>query len=142
MAVASYRFSGGVIGGGADRRGVFSGANVSVVNITDGSSNTLLIGESYAGDPAWPQYANAEIGAPPGWPAPFWNGGAWTAQLYESPPIAYVDVAPYTFNARLPLPPSQAMMFAWEQSFSGSAHPGGANFAFADGSDPVHCGFD
>jgi prepilin-type N-terminal cleavage/methylation domain-containing protein/prepilin-type processing-associated H-X9-DG protein len=134
MAVASYRFSGGVIGGGGDRRGVFSGSNVSVVNITDGSSNTLLIGESYAGDPAWPQYANAEIGAPPGWPAPFWNGGVWTAQFYEMPPIAYVDVAPYTFNTRLPLPPSQAMMFAWEQSFSGSAHSGGANFAFADGS--------
>lgn len=134
MAVASYRFSGGVIGGGGDRRGVFYGPNASLVTITDGSSNTLLVGESYAGDPGWPQYANAQIGAPPGWPAPFWNGGAWTAQLYEMPPIAYVDVAPYTFNSRLPLPPSQAMMFAWEQSFSGSGHPSGANFAFADGS--------
>jgi prepilin-type N-terminal cleavage/methylation domain-containing protein/prepilin-type processing-associated H-X9-DG protein len=108
---------------------------VSILGITDGTSNTILFGERYNTDPNWNAYATA-IGSLFGWTdvPPFYG-------LYSCSLTAAID-GPlcsgfYPLNFSLPPCPggncdlNQVGAKGW--SF-GSGHPGGANFALCDGS--------
>jgi prepilin-type N-terminal cleavage/methylation domain-containing protein/prepilin-type processing-associated H-X9-DG protein len=89
--------------------------------ITDGSSNTFLIGERYHMDLEWPDMKN-------------FRGWAWSNRTASRDCISGM-LEPV--NYKLPVGTGPNPSFAWTDkkfnSFS-SGHPGGANFAMADGS--------
>lgn len=94
----------------------------SMADVTDGSSNTLLIGERDSRDSCFTAYQTARYGA---WFSAQNHTGASTGVPlnYQSPPdclTATGDVRDAYENLR--------------QSAFGSAHPGGANFCLTDGS--------
>jgi prepilin-type N-terminal cleavage/methylation domain-containing protein/prepilin-type processing-associated H-X9-DG protein len=117
---------------GISRDGVFFIESfVRLADITDGSSNTLLFGERYHRDPEHdlrrPLLAPgtepfiAQLGK---WGFVAGPGGCMThLTLHAAAPI----------NDRMPLG-GDASMLAKRACAFGSGHPGGANFAFADGS--------
>lgn len=99
-----------------DFGGIFwQNSNIRITDITDGTSNTLIIGECMYDDVSgktaciWAGFS--------GWVAP----GASSGSVHISDVIWYVDNATAEVNGTAP------------QAFS-SRHPGGAMFAFADGS--------
>jgi prepilin-type processing-associated H-X9-DG protein/prepilin-type N-terminal cleavage/methylation domain-containing protein len=99
-----------------DFGGIFwQNSYVKMTDITDGTTNTLCIGECKWDD------RNGQTAAiwagMEGWVAP----GASSGSVRISDVMWYVDNAAATVNGTAP------------QAFS-SRHPGGANFAFADGS--------
>ena len=99
-----------------DFGGVFwQNSKVSVMDITDGSSNTLCIGECKF-DPASGQTACIWAGME-GWVAP----GVSSGSVRISDVMWYVDQAAAQVNGTAP------------QAFS-SRHPNGAEFGFCDGS--------
>jgi prepilin-type N-terminal cleavage/methylation domain-containing protein/prepilin-type processing-associated H-X9-DG protein len=112
------------------RDGVFFvGSNVRLTDITDGSSNTLLFGERYHRD------AEYERVRPAVWPAapPMAGWGRWgfVANFGTSGNISLST--PQRINYGVPPNGDMATMLDRACVF-GSGHPGGANFAFADGS--------
>ena len=137
VSVMSYRASGGAVysPGGQNNKGIFGSEACRITDVHDGSSNTIMFGESTCSDPAWQEYSSSGMGYPPGYPAPFVTGGTWLATgFYDFPPIAYAEVGTYAFASKLPLPPDQSTMYAWMQSFRGGNHGPGGNFVLADGS--------
>jgi prepilin-type processing-associated H-X9-DG protein len=87
------------------------GPFVRITDITDGTSNTLLVGE-------WtPTPSDSSLATPTAW-QPFWDSYGYASSVCQ-------DIGTYNFGP--PTPPF------WSSGF-GSFHPGGANFAFADGS--------
>jgi prepilin-type N-terminal cleavage/methylation domain-containing protein/prepilin-type processing-associated H-X9-DG protein len=115
---------------GMTRDGIFYiDSCIRLADVTDGSSNTLLFGERYHRDPQYDLQHNL-----------FWNGSSAMAQWGR---WAYVANAGAMGNVTLstPAPINYQMspggdFFAVENRVCafGSGHPGGANFAFADGS--------
>jgi prepilin-type processing-associated H-X9-DG protein len=114
---------------------------VSLLGITDGTSNTILFGERYNYDPLWTTYTNA-------------SGGAWTNALFcaifspwgsssaasgGAEGVGYF-VLNYTFSQQglytTPVNPTSAGSFnlPYRARAFGSGHTGGANFVFCDGS--------
>jgi prepilin-type N-terminal cleavage/methylation domain-containing protein/prepilin-type processing-associated H-X9-DG protein len=100
-----------------------------ITDIPDGTSNTLLIGERYHGDPIYDSdpYVSDKLY--------FW---AWARYSSNSGDVLFgTGVA---INWKLPanfatLPNDQKnLMIAQRRSNAGSGHTGGANFCFADGS--------
>ncbi len=89
--------------------------------ITDGSSNTLLVGERYSKDAEWQSFKN-------------YRGWAWSNRTAARDCMSGV-IEP--INYKLPVGsgprPSYALTDKKFNSFS-SGHPGGANFVMADGS--------
>jgi prepilin-type N-terminal cleavage/methylation domain-containing protein/prepilin-type processing-associated H-X9-DG protein len=89
--------------------------------ITDGSSNTLLVGERYSKDAEWPNFKN-------------YRGWAWSNRTAARDCMAGV-IEP--INYKLPVGsgpnPKYSLTDKKFNSFS-SGHPGGANFVMADGS--------
>jgi prepilin-type N-terminal cleavage/methylation domain-containing protein/prepilin-type processing-associated H-X9-DG protein len=121
--------------------GVFPSASLSSVQIpaiTDGTSNTILVGEFSNFEPSWPQwisYLNSiELGPFPV-NLPFsiiyskWTGGG--GQILTG--VGY-----YSLNTLLPPPPADPgdaiVAFITRGWTYGSSHTGGANFVFCDGS--------
>jgi prepilin-type N-terminal cleavage/methylation domain-containing protein/prepilin-type processing-associated H-X9-DG protein len=108
---------------------IYVGSNVGVADITDGSSNTLLFGERSHADP---EYDRRTFEIRPDFP-PMAGWGRWgfvanqgasgNISLSTPAPINYRVTAGGDFSAL----EDRACTF-------GSGHPGGANFAFADGS--------
>ncbi|MFO0927391.1 MAG: DUF1559 domain-containing protein [Gemmataceae bacterium] len=100
--------------------GVFHiNSSVRVVDLFDGTSNTLLFGERYHRDPVY-----TDIDGLGGW--------AWAN---------YLAGQDYLFSSRVPInyliPPGTPLTNATKDprvAAFGSGHPGGANFTFADGS--------
>jgi len=115
----SWFIAGGVSGDGI----LTANSKVTFAKISDGSSNTLLIGERYSFDPEWESFTTR-------------RGWAWSSALSLQDCICGV-LEP--INYKLPLGsgpnPSFALTDKKLNSFS-SGHPGGANFAFRMPSKP------
>nr|WP_238381142.1 DUF1559 domain-containing protein [Mariniblastus fucicola] len=120
----------------------------TIGNITDGTSNTLILGENYL-----KQHYGADIGssgmvvgAQPGL-APWWWGGGTAGNMYglSAARNMFANPARHVLTANSPINDpgffeggdkyNSASWYHWSP-FS-SQHPGGANFAFSDG----HVGF-
>jgi prepilin-type N-terminal cleavage/methylation domain-containing protein/prepilin-type processing-associated H-X9-DG protein len=107
--------------------GIFVGSNppVSLVSISDGTSNTILFGERYNYDPNWTTLASKILGTTQ---VPFCIFSAWGARALFGPVGAGFPPLNYTWNQAND-PYGTIRLFA-----DGSGHINGANFAFCDGS--------
>jgi prepilin-type N-terminal cleavage/methylation domain-containing protein/prepilin-type processing-associated H-X9-DG protein len=96
----------------------FCGSMITMADVTDGTSNTYLLGEKYV------------------WPDAYLNGGDWGDN--ESALVGdNQDIARWTYMGRFggilyPLQDTPGL-YVWEGIF-GSAHASGFNMAFCDGS--------
>ena len=96
-------------------------SSVTFGQITDGSSNTFLIGERYSFDPEWADFTNR-------------RGWAWNSSLSAQNCLGgALQVTNYNLPTGSGPSPSFALQDQKLSSFS-SAHPGGTVFAAADGS--------
>lgn len=95
---------------------IFYNSKVKISAITDGTSHTFLVGERHSSDPTWTQTT----------PLADYRGWAWTN--YNSGQDNLADTA-WPINSTA----SQIGADPRKTNF-GSAHPGGANFIFCDGS--------
>jgi prepilin-type N-terminal cleavage/methylation domain-containing protein/prepilin-type processing-associated H-X9-DG protein len=97
---------------------MFYGSNVGISSVTDGTSNTILAGESVYGE---------NLGSPTAGGGHWWVGFNYGATLFSSF---------YPVNSQKKLSASadaNSFWGIWNMSMS-SNHPGGANAAMADGS--------
>jgi prepilin-type N-terminal cleavage/methylation domain-containing protein/prepilin-type processing-associated H-X9-DG protein len=117
---------------------------VSIAAITDGASQTLLLGERNHDDANYDTFAAAgwERGQPLG-EFGFWTGscGSWAladVTLSSFANLNYQLALPYAKRSQLTPAPSSATDFYHYADLRlcafGSGHPQGANFAMADGS--------
>jgi prepilin-type N-terminal cleavage/methylation domain-containing protein/prepilin-type processing-associated H-X9-DG protein len=112
------------------RDGIFSiDSSIRVSDMTDGTSNTFLFGERYHRDPEF------DLSQPVVWPGinSMDHLGRWAT---ISGPGAIANVMLSTavpINYRVP-PGGDLSTVENRMCAFGSGHPGGANFAFADGS--------
>jgi prepilin-type N-terminal cleavage/methylation domain-containing protein/prepilin-type processing-associated H-X9-DG protein len=115
---------------------------VRLTDVTDGTSGTLLFGEHYSAEPLFTQaFDTIYCGGAPC--PPFDNlllYSAWAAANYSGGSLANAQLASERINFSL-TPSNEYLVYAggtpafYIRSMSyGSGHPGGANFAFADGS--------
>jgi prepilin-type processing-associated H-X9-DG protein len=127
---------------------------VRFLDVTDGTSQTLLFGERYHGDGGWDSFVNADFSPQPPIPiAPLNTYGAWfgpfpygigdvtmcgSSTINYKHPDTYQATVPGPGGVPIPTPPVNGPNF---MSFLdlrvgayGSGHDRGANFAFADGS--------
>jgi prepilin-type N-terminal cleavage/methylation domain-containing protein/prepilin-type processing-associated H-X9-DG protein len=113
----SWFIAGGVSGDGI----LTANSSVTFGQISDGSSNTLLIGERYSFDPEWPDFTNR-------------RGWAWSSALSLQDCLSGVlEPINYQLPPGVGPNPSFSLTDRKLNSFS-SGHQGGANFAAADGS--------
>jgi prepilin-type processing-associated H-X9-DG protein/prepilin-type N-terminal cleavage/methylation domain-containing protein len=102
-----------------------------IADITDGSSNTFLFGERYHRDP---EYDRQELLMAGG--GPIEGTGKWAVSGGPAGAVGTVNVLLSTqapINYHVPLGGDPSTLNDRACAF-GSGHPGGANFAFADGS--------
>jgi prepilin-type N-terminal cleavage/methylation domain-containing protein/prepilin-type processing-associated H-X9-DG protein len=99
---------------------------VSLLGITDGTSNTILFGERSGYDPSWSAW-QAKYSFFQKIPLCAVLSG-WGVGIFADP----LGYGTYPLNNPLGLPPSGDLS-ARGRTY-GSGHPGGANFAFCDGS--------
>ena len=116
------------------RDGVFhQSSRIRFADITDGSSQTFLFGERSHRDP---EYDRATAAWDPGFgPLGRWSIWGW-AGFWDASAACVTLSTPVPINYRVP-PLSDPGDWLWEEyrlCAFGSNHPGGANFAFADGS--------
>jgi prepilin-type N-terminal cleavage/methylation domain-containing protein/prepilin-type processing-associated H-X9-DG protein len=115
---------------GMTRDGIFFiDSNVRLTDIHDGTSNTLFFGERYHRDPEYDLQHNI-----------FWPGSAsmaqWGRWAYIANPGVMGNVTlstPVRINYQMQ-PGGDFFAVENRACAFGSGHPGGANFAFADGS--------
>jgi prepilin-type processing-associated H-X9-DG protein len=116
--------------GKSSRDGIlFVDGLLRLADVTDGASNTFLLGERYHRDPEYDRRA------PVVWPG-IPRMGQWGMWGYVASPGGMGCV---TLSARVPInyqvPPGGDFDAVTDRVCAfGSGHPGGANFAFADGS--------
>jgi prepilin-type N-terminal cleavage/methylation domain-containing protein/prepilin-type processing-associated H-X9-DG protein len=129
-------------GGNAGRRSVstassprtldgifFLDRSVRLADISDGTSNTFLFGERFTVDPEFDSRTSVV------WPGvgPLWRWGRWANVLSPGAGASVTLSTPVPINYRVP-PEGDLSAFQDRVCAFGSGHPGGANFAFADGS--------
>jgi prepilin-type N-terminal cleavage/methylation domain-containing protein/prepilin-type processing-associated H-X9-DG protein len=107
----------------------FVGSNVHLADITDGSSNTLFFGERFHFDPEYER--QSPVVRPDFPPMAGWGRWGFVANQGASGNISLSTPAP--INYRVP-PGGNFSTLENRACVFGSGHPGGANFAFADGS--------
>jgi prepilin-type N-terminal cleavage/methylation domain-containing protein/prepilin-type processing-associated H-X9-DG protein len=108
---------------------VFVGSRVGLKDIIDGSSRTLLFGERYHDDAEYDHQRPAVW--PDGPPMAGWGRWGFVANQGASGNISLSTPKPINF--RVPAVGDFSTLEDRACAF-GSGHPGGANFAFADGS--------
>jgi len=126
LTIPGYRSSPN--GGNTDdpglARGMFTriGAKIDFASVTDGLSNTLLIGETLP-------YQNSDMKLGGGWYRQFGGSNVGTTII----PINYYTETDDGYANKCEHP--ETSIYNWNVSFGfKSRHTGGANFAFADGS--------
>jgi prepilin-type N-terminal cleavage/methylation domain-containing protein/prepilin-type processing-associated H-X9-DG protein len=111
----------------------FKRSRVRMAQVTDGASHTLLFGERSHEDPEFDRLTEK---VDPGM-GPLAAWGAWCSAVHEFGSQADVllgSIAPINYRVK-----PESGMDPWDMidarlSAFGSGHPGGVNFAFADGS--------
>jgi prepilin-type processing-associated H-X9-DG protein len=102
-------------------------SHTRVTEVTDGTSNTLLFGER--------SHRDNEYDVAAGYYAPRYSPlrglGKWANYCY---PMHHLLTTAVAMNYQTPPWPSTKDDVLGRISAFGSGHPGGANFAFADGS--------
>ena len=107
----------------------FRDSSVCLLGVTDGSSNTFLFGERYHRDP---QFDLQQPLVSPN-TGPIAQNGRW-ACIAGLGSLAMVELStPVPINYQVP-PGGDLSTLEDRACAFGSGHPGGANFAFADGS--------
>jgi prepilin-type N-terminal cleavage/methylation domain-containing protein/prepilin-type processing-associated H-X9-DG protein len=131
-ALISYKACAGTVSypnGSQTRDGIFyyNHKGHSFADITDGTSNTLLMGERDHLDPIYDQFTGDILH--------YW---AWAYYASNAGDVFNGTSVPINFKlpANFPTLPAaqQSLLVVQRRSNFGSAHPGGANFALADGS--------
>jgi prepilin-type processing-associated H-X9-DG protein len=117
--------------GGAERKDgtIFYNSQIKILDITDGTSNTLLAGERSFNDPNLATNGFTEEATL------FYYAGIW--RNGNLPPLGQIRVPLDQINFRLsPNMPAAERSLAFNKRLLGysSDHPGGANFLFGDGS--------
>jgi prepilin-type N-terminal cleavage/methylation domain-containing protein/prepilin-type processing-associated H-X9-DG protein len=119
------------------RDGVFNyNSKTKITDITDGTSQTLLLGEGRHKDPTFPYLNPSAVGQSPYWYS--WLSGWWLA-VYGSGRLSAESInymLPESLMTSAPPPGSPAFLdveLKREMAY-GSLHPGGCNMAFCDGS--------
>jgi prepilin-type processing-associated H-X9-DG protein len=111
----------------------FKHSRVRMAIITDGASHTLLFGERSHEDP---EYDQLTLVVDPGM-GPLAAWGAWSSASHEFGSQADVllgSIVPINYRVSPESGEEDWDMIDGRLSAFGSGHPGGANFAFADGS--------
>jgi prepilin-type N-terminal cleavage/methylation domain-containing protein/prepilin-type processing-associated H-X9-DG protein len=133
--LSSYGGNGGTRSfpaGQQSRDGIFfQDSSVRLADVTDGTSDTLLFGEFYHRDPEYDRYTSTSA------PAfyPILKQGQWAGVVATSGGSLphQLRSAPVPINYQMP-PTGGDTEMSNRLCAYGSGHPGGANFALADGS--------
>jgi prepilin-type processing-associated H-X9-DG protein len=108
----------------------FRDSHVRIAEITDGTSTTFLLGERYHRDPEFDRItAGTEDG-------PIVTVGIWASVVQAQPVPRNITLSPpVPINYQVPpsTPVGDPLTIVNRVCAYGSGHPGGANFAFADG---------
>jgi prepilin-type processing-associated H-X9-DG protein len=107
----------------------FPNSHVRIADVTDGTSITFLFGERYHRDPEFDHSGTDYM-------KPIAKWGHWGQPLPYAPRVHCTLSTPVPINYQLPTSTSGVDSVAFHNRLCafGSGHPGGANFAFADGS--------
>jgi prepilin-type processing-associated H-X9-DG protein/prepilin-type N-terminal cleavage/methylation domain-containing protein len=138
--LSSYGGNGGTLafnwGSPVPEDGIFfAHSRVRMADVTDGTSSTLLVGERLHADREFDRLT--AIHDPESYPLRGW--GSWASAFHPDGSLADVTLSTVTsINYRVPFqsgPPTWDLdWLTLRLNAYGSGHPGGANFAFADGS--------
>ena len=118
------------------KNGIFyEGSRTRMLDVTDGTSNTFLLGERYHHDPEFNRRCAADPALIDYGPLEVW--GVWASAYSDWSSLADTmlsSAVPINYRTSSSPPPGGLDWITGRLNAYGSGHPGGANFAFADGS--------